>query len=163
MTRRVTRLMEGRPLARRVVKRSRVLDEAQAEAEIPYEETRLARRAPKARRRLVGVLLVGALALAIDAVARDPLWGLAAAGVAAAAWGVHARRLGGIVAAAFAGLLATLLGLTVAAFVRPGGADLVAALVALGLGAATLPDVLTLVRDAELQHAYGRWAKRGSR
>ena len=137
-----------------------MLDEAQAEAEIPYEETRLARQAPRARRRLVGLLLVGALGLAIEAVARDPLWAVPAAGVAGAAWGLRAQRLGGIVAAAFAGLMATLLGLATLAFARPGGADLVAALVALGLGAASLPDVLTLVRDAELQHAYGRWARR---
>lgn len=152
--------MAGRPLGRSVVRKSRVLDEAQAEAEIPYEETRLARRAPRARRRLFGLLLVGALALGIDAVAREPLWAIPALGLVGAAWGVRAERLGGLVAAAFAGLLATLLGLVVLGFVRPGGADLVAALVALGLGAATLPDVLTLVRDAELQHAYGRWARR---
>lgn len=152
--------MTGSPPARRVVKPSRVLDEAQAEAEIPYEETRLARQAPKARRRLFGVLLVGALALGIESWARDPLWVVPAVGLVGAAWGVRAQRLGGIVAAAFAGLVATLLGLGVLAFARPGGSDLVAALVALVLGAASLPDVLTLVRDAELQHAYGRWARR---
>lgn len=157
MTWRVT-LKRGAPSAAGVVKRSRVLDEI--EADVPYEETRLAKRAPAARKRLAGVLLLGAIALAIEAVATDRLWAVPALGVAAAAWGVRRARLGGLVAAGFAALVAALLGIAFLASARPTGADLVAALVALALGAMALPDVLTLARDAELQNAYGLWARR---
>lgn len=143
----------------RVVKPSRTLDEATADAEVAYEETRLAKRAPAARRRLVGLLVVGVLALVIDAIARNPFWALPALFVALAAWGVNRARLSGIVGAGLSALLAAPLGIAALARGATGG-DLVAALVAIVLGVGALPDVVLLVRDAELQHAYGMWARR---
>lgn len=155
-------LKRQRLRARDVVKRSRVLADALgAEADVPYEETRLARRAPRARNRLALLLLVGAAGFAIAAaLARDGLMAMGALGIAAAAWGAWKGRLGGIVAAAFVGLLAALVPL-ILLFMDPRalGDRIVMGLVVLW-GASLLPDALTLVRDAELQHAYGRWARR---
>lgn len=153
--------MGGCPLGRRVVKRSRVLADVDAEAEVPYEETRLARQAPRARKRLAGVLLVGALVALIEAVmVRSVLLGVVVAYLVAAAWGVRRGRLWGVVAAGLAGILAALVPLAAWRVVGISRAELVPALVVVALGVATLPDVVLLARDAELQHAYGRWARR---
>lgn len=144
-----------------MVKRAHELADLEREAEVPYEATRLARRAPRARGRLGWLLAAGAAALVLLAAAtRGWGWLLPALAAAAAAWGVRAGRLGGIVGA---GLLAVLgVALPLALFgtgTRDGTEVLFMALFA-ALGVACLPDLVTLLRDAELQHAYGRWARR---
>lgn len=145
-----------------MVKASRVLDEElRTEAEVPYEQTRLARRATAARPRLALLLALGGAAFAVEAtLARDGWMALGAAALFAVAWGAWKGRLAGVIAAALAALLAALIPLALM-FVgeRAIGERVVMAFV-VAWGAAMLPDVLTLVRDAELQHAYGRWAKR---
>lgn len=158
--RRVTRLIPGCPLGRPVVKKSRILD-VDVAADVPYEETRLAKQAVRGRKRLVGVLLVGALVTALEGfVTRAPLMGIATLYLLAAAWGVHRGTLWGIVAAGLAGILATFVPLAAWATMGIARPDLIPALVAVVLGVATLPDVVLLARDAELQHAYGKWARR---
>lgn len=154
-------LKAGLGVRQRVVKRSRVL-ESEVEADVPYEETRLARKAGPARRRLAVLLLLGAVGFLFEAgITRAPLMVLGALGLGAAAWGSWRGRLGGIVAAALIAVLATLIPF---AFLFLGERAL-GQKVALGFviawAVAMLPDILTLVRDAELQHAYGRWARRG--
>lgn len=146
-----------------MVKRVPVLEQAtdEAGARVAYERTPLARRAVRARRRLAGLVALGALVLAIEAaVARSPLAGVGALALGLTAWGVARGRLGASVAAAFAAVLAILLPLR---FLLMGGlapADLVALLVSVALGLAALPDLVTVLRDHELQHAYGLWARR---
>lgn len=144
-----------------MVKRVEVLGEAESEAGAPYEETRLAQRAVKARTRLGGLLLIATGLLLVEAVLlRSPGWALAAVLVGATAWGVRKGRLGAVVAAALVAILAVLLPLR---FFFEGGRDaatLLTMAVAGVLGLAALPDVVLLLRDAELQHAYGRWARR---
>lgn len=145
-----------------MVKKTSVLDvEVDAEAEVPYDETRLARQAPRARRRLVGLLLVGALLLAINAVAdRSVGWLLASAAALACAWGVRKEKLGAVVAAALLALVAILIPLRLF-FVAERDLPTVATfVVAVVFGLACLPDVILLFRDAELQNAYGLWARR---
>lgn len=142
-----------------MVRRSRALELVEEEAGVPYAQTALARRAVRARRRLVVVLLVGALLLVVEAVATHALWAVVAAAAAGAAWGLRAGRLGAIVTAAFLAVLAVLVPLGIAAVGAPDTGDLFAMAIALLWGVAALPDVLTLVRDAELQHAYGLWAR----
>lgn len=144
-----------------VVKRVRALGEAESEAGVPYEETRLARQSVKARARLSGLLLLAVAALLIEAVLQLSVgWALAAIVVGATAWGVRKDRLGAVVAAALVAMLCALLPLR---FFFEGERD-VAALLTMGLsmvfGIACLPDVVLLLRDAELQYAYGRWARR---
>lgn len=145
-----------------MVKRSRVLeDEVGAEAPVPYEETPLAKRASRARRRLALVLAAGAiLALARAALALSFGWVLVAAALAATAWGAREGRLGGVVSAALAALVAIMLALRVVFVGATDAPTLIQAGVAFAFGAACLPDVVTLLRDAELQHAYGLWARR---
>ena len=145
-----------------MVKRSDVLAGVESGAGVPYEETRLAKRAVPARRRLAFVLLLGALALALEAVVtRGGLWALGAAAVALTAWGVKGGRLGALVAAALVALLATLLPLRFLVLGLPDAIGIVTGAVSVAFGLAMLPDVVLLVRDAELQHAYGLWARRG--
>jgi ABC-type glycerol-3-phosphate transport system permease component len=145
-----------------VVRKARVLDvEVDTEAEIPYGETRLAQQAPRARRRLAGVLAVSALLMAVNAVAdRSAGWALGAAAALALAWGVRRASLGAVVGAALLALLAVLVPLRLL-FVAERDLGTYATLaVALVFGAACLPDVILLFRDAELQSAYGMWARR---
>lgn len=144
-----------------MVKRANVLDGAQAEAEIPYEETRLGRTAPRARRRLAVLLLVGALFAVVETVLARTWWtALAAGALVLTAWGAHRGSLGGIVAAGLAAALAAGIPLVVWGVLGLSRAEVVPALAVALLGAAALPDVVLLLRDAELQHAYGRWARR---
>ncbi|MEA3201957.1 MAG: hypothetical protein QOE90_3385 [Thermoplasmata archaeon] len=146
-----------------MVKRANVLDvEVDAEAEIPYAETRIARAAPAARRRLAGLLAIGALLMAVNAVAdRSVGWGLGAAAALACAWGVRAQRLGAVVAAALVALLAILVPLRLLFVAERDLATYVTLALGIVLGAACLPDIILLFRDAELQNAYGLWARRG--
>jgi hypothetical protein len=148
-------------VAASVVKRSRVLDEVDAEAEVPYEETRLARGAARARPRVALLLLLGAGGLALEALAqRDALWLAPAAFVLASAWGARRGALAGVIGAALVALLAVFLPLGLAALGVDDPAGWVAIVACVAWGIALAPGVLTLVRDAELQHAYGRWARR---
>lgn len=149
-------------VAHRVVKQSRVLADLDAEAEIPYEKTRLARRAARARPRLAVLLLAGGAAFLVEgAMARNGWMLLAAPVLAAVAWGAWKGWLGAVVAAAFVALLALFVPIALIAMGgRALGETIALAFVSLW-GLILLPDVLTLVRDAELQHAYGRWARRG--
>lgn len=151
----------GAAACRGVVKRSDVLERVAAEADLPYEETALARRAPAARRRLALLLLLGAAGFALEAAfARNAAWLLATAALALTAWGVRKGRLGGLVAAGFAGLLALLVPLALLAVGPRDAVRVVTCLVGVAFGASLLPDVVLLARDAELQHAYGLWARR---
>lgn len=144
-----------------MVKRVRVVDAIEAEAGIAYEDTPLARRAIVARRRLAALLALGALVAALEAAASARwLWIVPALALAASAWGVRAGRLGGVLGAGFAAVVAVGTALWALLASDPSTADLVAWLVALALGGGALPDIVTLLRDAELQHAYGRWARR---
>lgn len=144
-----------------MVKRARVLADVEVEADVPYERTRLARRAVRARPRLAVLLLVGAAGFLLEAaLAREAMMLLGAGALAFTAWGAWKGRLGGVIAAALVGVLAMLVPLALMVVIeRSVGERVIMAFVALW-GAAMLPDVLTLVRDAELQHAYGRWARR---
>lgn len=144
-----------------MVKRTEVLGAAEAEAGLPYERTRLARRAPAARRRLFFLLLLGAGGMMIEAAfARQPAWLLGAAALVLVAWGVHAGRLGAVIAAGLAALLLLLVPLGLLAIGPRDAIRVVTCLVVAAYGATLLPGVVLLVRDAELQHAYGLWARR---
>ncbi|HUR70040.1 MAG TPA: hypothetical protein VM370_12405 [Candidatus Thermoplasmatota archaeon] len=147
-----------------MVKESRALaDELAQEGVAPYEATPLARRAVRARRRLAILLLVGVAGVALEAaLRRDLLLALGAIAIAFAAQAVRAKRLAGVVAAAFAALLAVLVPIALMmVFDRPTSERILLAFV-VGWGLALLPDVVLLLQDAELQHAYGLWARRGS-
>ena len=153
MPRRVTRSL--------VVRAGRVLQESIGDAaDVPYEETSLAKRAPAARRRLAALLAVGAIALAVEAFASSWPWALAALFAMAAAWRTRAGRLDGLIAAGLAAALAAFLPLAFIAFVARTPSTVIALAVSFILGAAALPDVVLLMRDAELQNAYGIWARR---
>lgn len=154
-------LKAGSPPGRLVVKESRVLEAVQAEADLPYPETRLAKAAPRARRRLATVLLLGALVGVLE-FAFAGTWLALAAGAwcGASAWGVWKARLGGTLAAGFVATLAALVPLAAWGVLGLSRPDLMLAIVVSALGFGALPDVVTLIRDAELQHAYGLWAKR---
>lgn len=144
-----------------MVKRSRVLDEAQAEAEVPYAQTRLAREAPRARTRVALLLVLGAGGFVVEALAqRSALWLFPALGILGAAWGARRGRLGGIIAAALVAALAVLVPLAFAALGVDDPATWILVVVSVVWGLALLPGVVTLLRDAELQHAYGLWATR---
>lgn len=144
-----------------VVKASRVLDvEVGQAADLPYEETRLAKRAPGARKRLTGILLVGAVALAIEAYATSFAWLGPCAFVLLVAFRLQGPRLGAIMGAGLVATLAALLPLALLFFIEHSPSTLVALGVSFVLGVAALPDVILLMRDAELQNAYGLWAKR---
>ncbi|HVM45424.1 MAG TPA: hypothetical protein VM582_05760 [Candidatus Thermoplasmatota archaeon] len=145
-----------------MVKRVRVLDEElRNEAEVPYEQTRLARQAARSRPRLALLLALGAAAFAVEAVlARSGWLALGAVACAAVAYGAWRGPLAGVVAAAFIALLATLIPLGLMFVGERPLSDRVVMGFVVAWGVAMLPDVLTLIRDAELQHAYGRWAMR---
>lgn len=145
-----------------MVKKARVLDvEVDAEADIPYARTRLAQRAPKARRRLAALLAIGAALMAVNAIALASVgWGLGAAAALACAWGVSRGRLGAIVAAALVALLAILVPLRLLFLAERDVATWATFAAALALGGAMLPEIILLFRDAELQNAYGLWARR---
>jgi hypothetical protein len=145
-----------------VVRRSTALEHELAEAaDGPYEAQPLARKAPAARRRLLGLALVAMVVLLIElAFTRAGFPLVAALYVGACAWMLKRQKLGGIIGGAFAAILAITLPV---AFWRLGGADagdLFRGVVSIGLGLAAVPDLITLARDAELQYAYGRWATR---
>lgn len=143
-----------------MVKSSRVL-ETEVDADVPYEETRLARKATAARPRLAILLLVGAAGFALEAaLARDAFMALGAVALAFTAWGVRQGRLGGIVAAALAAILGALIPFALMFVGERATAERVIMAFVIAWAALMLPDVLTLARDAELQHAYGRWARR---
>lgn len=146
----------------RVVKRSRILEEvAEGEGARRYEETELARRAGPARRRLTVLLILGAIGFLIEAVfARAPVMGLGTLVLALVAWGAWSGRLGGVVAAAMAAVLGMFVPI---AFMLVGSQPLetrIAMVFVIVWGALLLPSVILLLRDAELQNAYGRWAQR---
>jgi len=153
-------LKAGGGVARPVVKRSRVL-ETEVDADVPYEETRLARQATRARPRLAILLLVGAAGFALEAALEGAIgMGLIGIALAFTATGVWKGRLGGVVAAAFAAVLAFLIPLAFLFLGERSVADRVILGFVMAWAALLFPDVLTLVRDAELQYAYGRWARR---
>lgn len=145
-----------------MVKRSRVLsEEVEAKAELPYAQTRLARRAAKARPRIAVVLLLGAAGFALEAaLARDALMGAGALALVATAWGAWRGRLGGVIAAALAATLAILVPAAMLFLVERAIAERVVMGFVIVWGALMVPDVVTLIRDAELQYAYGLWARR---
>lgn len=144
-----------------MVKRSRVLAGIDAEADVPYEDTRLAKRAARARPRLALLLAVGAAGFALEAVlSRAPGMALGALALGAAAWGVRAGRLGGVIASALAALLGATIPLALMFVGERAIEERVVMSFIIAWALAMLPDVLTLVRDAELQYAYGRWARR---
>lgn len=143
-----------------VVRRSRALELVEEEAGVPYAQTALAKKAVRARRRLVALLALGAILFLVESVAaRQAGWVLAALFAAGAAWGVRGGRLGGVVSAALLAVLAVLVPLGLAFVGTPDTLALFAMVVSAALGLSALPDVLTLIRDAELQHAYGLWAR----
>lgn len=143
-----------------MVKRSRVL-ETEVDADVRYEETRLAKRATRARPRLAILLLAGVAGFAVEgALARDGFMIAGAIALVLVAWGVWKGKLGGVVAAALAAVLAVLIPLALMAALPSAWGEKVALAFVVTWGAIMLPDVLTLVRDAELQYAYGRWARR---
>lgn len=165
MTRRIThaaRQAEAGALAwGAVVKRSEVLAGVDAEAGLPYAQTRLAQRAVGARRRLSFFLLGGVVAFLLEAaLARNAWWLLGAVALGLTAWGLRKGRLGALVAAALAAVLAVLLPLRFLVLGLPEAPGIVTGIVSVVFGLALLPDVLLLVRDAELQYAYGMWARR---
>lgn len=144
-----------------MVKRSEVLAGVDAEAGLPYGQTRLAQRAVGSRRRLSFFLVGGAFAFLLEAaVTRHAWWVLGAVVLGLAAWGIRKGRLGALVVAALAAVLAVLLPLRFLVLGLPDTPALVTGAVSFVFGLALLPDVLTLVRDAELQHTYGMWARR---
>lgn len=148
-----------------MVRRGDVLEtELAREADGPYEAQPIARRAPAARRRTLVLMGLGAAALAVEAAFVGGGWPLLAlAFMGLAAWLVHRGRLAGLVAAAFVALVA--IGVPLALF-RVGGLDVSSALragVGVVLAVAALPGLVTLARDAELQYAYGLWARRPDR
>ncbi|MFA5860688.1 MAG: hypothetical protein WDA16_03245 [Candidatus Thermoplasmatota archaeon] len=139
-----------------MVRRSQELADVEAKAGLPYEETRLARQAVASRKRLAALLVIGALAMLAAAwLPYGILWLPAAAATLIISAGVWKGKLGGVIAAALVALLAVMLPLAM----RLAFPVILAPVV---LGAACLPDVVLLMRDAELQHAYGRWARRGA-
>lgn len=148
-----------------MVRRGDVLEtELAREADGPYEAQPIARKAPEARRRLLALLGLGAAALAIEAAFAGGGWPLAAlAFVGLAAWLVHRGRLAGLVAAAFAALLAIGVPLAQARLMGADAGAWLRVALSVGLGLAALPNLLTLTRDAELQYAYGLWARRADK
>jgi hypothetical protein len=143
-----------------VVKPARVLEE-DVQAELPYEQTSLAKRAPGARRRLVILLGVGALVMLVNAAAGGGLaWIAGGAAAALCIWGVMRGRLGAIVAAALLALLGIMIPLRLFLIAERDVGTIATLVVAVVLGAAALPNVILLFRDAELQNAYGLWARR---
>ena len=152
--------MGGFPLAASVVKQSRVLAEVEAEA-TPYEATPLAKKAHKARPRLALLVGLGAAGFAAEgALARDGWMLLGAAALALVAWGVWKGRLGAVIATGFVAVLAFGVPLALMGMDRSTWAEKLPLLFVTAWSLALLPDLLTLIRDAELQNAYGMWARR---
>ena len=144
-----------------MVKASRVLD-TEVPADVAYEDTPLAKRALGARRRLRNGLLLGALLLLVDAGAtRSVLLAALAAAVALTAWRVPRGRLPPLVWTGLEALAAVLLALWAALLGGWGLAEGARVAATLLLVAVLAPTYVLLLRDAELQHAYGRWARRG--
>src|SRR5581483_8148537 len=101
--------------------------------------------------------------MAISAVADRSLgWALGAAAALALAWSVRRGSLGAVVGAALLALLAVLVPLRLLFVAERDLATYATFVLALAFGAACLPDVVLLLRDAELQNAYGLWARRGA-
>lgn len=144
-----------------MVKRSDVLARVQAEADLPYERTTLAQRAVPARRRLSLILLLGAALLALETLlTRNPAWLLPAAFVALASWGARRGHLAALIAAGFTALLAILIPFALMMTIARDPVSIITGIVSIAFGASLLPDVILLARDAELQYAYGMWARR---
>lgn len=143
-----------------MVKRSRVL-ETEVEADVPYEATALARRAAKARQRLALLVLLGAAGFALESVlARSVGMGLAALALVVIALGVRKDKLAAVVGAALAAILGALVPFALMFLGEREVGETVIMGFVIAWALLLLPDVLTLVRDAELQYAYGRWARR---
>lgn len=145
-----------------MVRRVETLPRIEAEAGVRYEDTKLAQRSRRARPRLGWLLIAGAVGLAIEAFLQDqPGWMLGTLLVALTAWSVRAGRLVGVIGAALTAALALLIPLAMLATGPRDVSALLTAAITVTWGAAMLPDVVLLVRDQELQHAYGLWARRG--
>lgn len=142
------------------MKRSRLLEELDAEA-TPYAQTPLAQRAVRARPRLGVLLLVGAAGFVLEGALARSAWMLAGALLLAlVAWGAWKGRLGAVIAAGFVSVVAFGVSVWLLATAGSAWAERVP-LAFLALWAlALLPDLVTLMRDAELQNAYGMWARR---
>lgn len=143
-----------------MVKRSRLLEELDAEA-TPYAETPLAKAAVGARKRLAILIALGAAGFIVEGLlARDTWMALGTLPLLLIAVSVWMGRLGGIIAAGFVAVVA--FGLAVY-FLSTSGSTwpekVPLAFVAIWAVAMT-PDIVTLLRDAELQNAYGLWARR---
>lgn len=144
-----------------VVKPARLLADIDAQAGIRYEETRLAREAPAARRKLAWLLAIGAAALSLEALLqREPLWLVGTIWAGLAAHRVRAGTLGGLIMSALTAAVATILAITLLARGPGSATDVITLVLAAIWGALMLPHVVLLARDAELQHAYGMWARR---
>lgn len=150
----------GCPPARGVVKKSRLLEELDAEA-TPYAATPLAKRAIGARKRLALLFALGAAGFAVEgALARDTWMIVGTIPLLLIAASVWFGRLGGIIAAGFVAVVA--FGVSVYFLATSGSTwpeKIPLAFVAIW-GIVLLPDIVTLIRDAELQNAYGMWARR---
>lgn len=144
-----------------MVRRSHELADVEAEAGVPYEGTRLAQHATRARKRLAWLFFAAAALLVAYGIAASAWgWYLVAVAVGGAGLGVRADRLGGLVAAGLLATVGVLLPLALFGMGTREGFALVGMVGALGLSLAMMPDIITLIRDAELQHAFGRWARR---
>lgn len=144
-----------------VVKQSRVLEEVAQGADVRYEETRLARGAVRARPRLAILLVLGVAGFALEAaLSRSLWWGLGAAGLLLIALGVHRNRLDATVAATLAAAMALLIPSVYALVLKPAQPLVVLLAFVAVWGLAMLPDAVLLLRNHELQHAFGLWARR---
>lgn len=145
------------------MKRGELLSALEAEAGVRYDDTRLARRAGPARRRLAWMLAVGAAALAVEAVVGPRGWLAGAAALAVLAWGARAGRLAAVIGATLAALLFACLPVWFLATQDAGVPATLTLALSIVYGVAMLPDLVLLLRDAELQHAFGLWARRDER
>lgn len=144
-----------------MVKQRPLLDGIEREAGVRYHDTKLARRAPAARRRLLILLGIALGGMLVEGALHGSGWFAGAVILALAMWRLHAQTLGGLVLTALLALLAVLVPVGLYGTTRPDdAATLVPMGVALVLGLAALPDAVLLARDAELQHAFGLWARR---
>ena len=153
----------GPRVSRNVVKRGELLDALEAEAGMRYDQTSLARRAVRSRRRLAWLLAAGAVALLVEAVVGARGWLLGVLALAVLAWGAREGRLAAIIGAAFASVLFVALAIWALSTASHELARTLTLVLSIGYGLAMLPDIVLLVRDAELQHTFGMWARRGDR
>ncbi len=154
-------VQDGAGVHANVVKRGDVLDKVEHEADGPYEVQPLAKRARASRRRVVGNLAIGVVLLTIEAAfARSPGFAFLAVLLALTAFLLHRNKLSGVIGAAFAAAVAIGAPLAALRVGDPGFGEYVRTAVSVVLGLAAAPDLVTLVRDAEMQYAYGRWAAR---